>query len=252
MKTLRDIYTIWIRELAKFKADPLHVFMSIVAPLILIFLVGSGLNRLVNIPGSPGNYIGFFGAGLIGILAISTSMQVGVSLMQDRETTLKNILVSPVSRVALLLGKIVGEATQQIFTIIIALFILLILLHVTPWGIFLAIPLVALIVLGFASFGIIIALFFRTIKAYNDFLTFFIGPLIFLSGAFFPLDSYPRGLQITGRLNPLTYGVDALRASLYGTSPIGLREDLLILLPFSLIMFGIAWWMFSKHEISSW
>ncbi len=252
MKTIRDIYTIWQREVAKFRSDPVHVFMSIVAPLVLIFLVGAGLNRMINIPDTPGNYIGFFGAGLIAILAISTSMQVGVSLMQDRETTLKNILISPISRAALLLGKIVGEATQQIFTIVIALFILLLMLHVSPWGIFLAIPVVGIIVLGFASFGVIVALFFKTIKAYNDFLTFFVGPLIFLSGAFFPLSSYPLGLRIVGRLNPLTYGVDILRASLYGTSSIGPLEDLLVLIPFSVIMFGIAWWMFKKHEITSW
>ncbi len=252
MKIVRSIYTIWSRELLKFKADPAHVVISIVAPLVLIFLVGSGLNRIVNIPGSPGNYIGFFGPGLLAVLAISLSMQVGVSLMQDRESTLKNIMVSPISRVSLLIGKILGEATEQILTIVIALLILMVLLEVTPLGIIEVIPVIGLIVMGFASFGVLTALFFKTIKAYNSFLTFFLGPLIFLSGAFFPLDTYPRGLQIIGRLNPLSYGVDAIRAALYNASAYGILTDLAVLIPFSLITFGIAWWMFAKHEVNSW
>lgn len=249
---LIDILTIWRREMQKLVADPAHVVITIVRALIIIFIVGTGLNRIVAVPGIQGNYTGFFGPGLIGVTAIGLSMQVGVSVIRDKNGIIKNILVAPISRAALLIGQILGELTDQIVTLVVALAILLFLIDAPMQGIAMVVPILALIITGFASLGVISALYFKSPKSYSAFVTFIFAPLVFLSGAFFPLETFPYTLRIIGLFNPLTYGVDALRWAIFGQSTLGLPFDMVILLPFAAVFFGTAWWLFENKEIKTW
>lgn len=249
---LRDIVTIWRRELLKFFADPSHVVINLLSPVLIIFLVGTGLNTVVNIPGVGGGYFGFFGPGLIAVAAIGSSMQVGFSLIRDREGAIGNILVAPISRAAILLGKVLAELTEQGVTFLLALFLFLIVNRVPLQGMLITIPIVALIVLGFSSIGIVAASVFYSNKAYNSFLTFVVSPSIFISGAFFPLQDFPKFVQYVGYANPLTYGVDAVRASVFGNTSFGLLVDLTVLVPFAFGSFALALWLFSRREVKLW
>jgi ABC-2 type transport system permease protein len=247
---LSDIYTIWLREVRKLRADPAHVFITIVRALLIIFIVGSGLNRLVGVP-HAGSYTGFFGPGLIAVSAVGLAMQVGVSMIRDRDGTIRNVLVSPISRGALIIGQTLGELTDQIITLGVSLLIVLIALESPVNGLLLAIPIMTLVIIGFASFGIISSLIFSTIKSYSAFITVIFSPLVFLSGAFFPLESFPTWLRVVGLLNPLAYAVDALRAALFGNSTLGLPFDLTVLIPFAALTFVVAWWLLEHREVKT-
>ncbi len=253
MKLLTDIHTIWWREIKKTLADPAHLALMVVRPLLVIFLIGSGLNQLVTIPGSQSGtgYVGFFGSGFIAVAAIALSMQVGISLIRDYDGSVRAMLVSPLSRGAILAGKIIGELSEQVLTLFVALVIVLLILKVPLSGVLLVIPVLALIVVCFASLGIISSLIFRSAKSYSTFATFILGPLVVLSGAFFPLEVLPRGLKIISLINPLTYGVDGMRAALYGTAHWSLAMDLAILSLFAVGLFAGAWWAFGRQEIRS-
>lgn len=253
MKLLIDIYTVWWREVRKTLADPAHIALMIVRPLLVIFLVGSGLNQLVTIPDnqSGDGYIGFFGPGLVAVAAIALSLQVGVSLIRDYDGSVRAMLVSPLSRGAILAGKILGELTEQILTLFVALAIVLLVLHLPVSGVLLVIPVLALTVIGFAGLGIISSLLFRSSKSFSAFSTFVIGPLMFLSGAFFPIDALPKPLKMITLANPLTYGVDGVRAALYGSARWSLQFDLALLGIFAVCFFAIAWWAFGRQEIRS-
>ena len=247
-----DLVTIWRRELLKFFADTSHVIINLISPLLVIFLVGSGLDEVVRIPGAEGGYFGFFGPGLIAVAAIGSSMQVGFSLIRDREGAMGNILVAPVSRVAILLGKVLAELTEQGLTFLLALFLFLIVNQAPLVGMLIVLPITGLIVLGFSSIGILAATLFYSTKAYNSFLTFVVSPLIFLSGAFFPLKDFPPLLQYVGAVNPLTYGVDAVRGAVFGNGTFPLWVDMAILGPFAILAFGLAWWLFNRREVKLW
>jgi len=249
---LRDIVTIWRRELLKFFADPSHVVINLVSPMLIIFLVGSGLDEVVNIPGANGGYFGFFGPGLIAVAAIGSSMQVGFSLIRDREGAIGNVLVAPVSRASVLLGKMLAELTEQGVTFVVALVLFMLVNRAPLSGLLVVLPIIGLLVLGFSSVGILAATLFYSTKAYNSFLTFVVSPLMFLSGAFFPLEDFPPLLQYVGAVNPLTYGVDAVRAAVFSNGTFGLGVDLAVLVPFALGSFGLAWWLFDRREVKLW
>ena len=236
----------------KFAADISRVVINLVSPLLIIFLVGMGIGDLVELPFAGPNFTEFFAAGLIAVAAMGSAIQIGVSLIRDREGAIGNLLVAPISRAALLLGKMLAELTEQGMTFLVALAIFLSSAHVPLLGFLKAIPIVALLVVGFSSFGIIASMVFFSTKAYNSFLTFVISPLIFLSGAFFPLESFPPILRVLSLLNPLTYGVDAIRAAVFGTSTLGMTFDLIVLVPFAAITFGLSWWLFEQREFKLW
>jgi ABC-2 type transport system permease protein len=248
LRLLTDTYTVWRRELVKLLNDPGHLAITIIRPLLLIFLVGKGLDAIVDLPETRGNYIGFVGPGMVAVLAVTASMQVGASLIRDRDGSIKTILIAPISRLALLLGKILGEFTEQLVTLILALLIVVSALGEPVQGILLSLPIIALLIIGFASFGSIAASFFNNTKSYGAF-TAFISPLVYLSGAFFPLESFPVPLRVIGLINPLTYGVDGLRATVIGTSTLGLPFDLVVLIPFAVGMFFLAWWLYEQREV---
>ncbi|MFO0702543.1 MAG: ABC transporter permease [Candidatus Andersenbacteria bacterium] len=249
---LTDITTIWRRELLKFFADPSHVVINLLSPIIIIFLVGLSLNDVVKLPGVGSGYFGFFGPGLIAVAAIGSSMQVGFSLIRDREGAIGNVLVAPITRSSILLGKMLAELTEQGVTFLLALVIFLVANHVALYGALISIPIVGLIVLGFSSIGIVAASIFYSTKAYNSFLTFVVSPLIFVSGAFFPLQDVPSALQYLSMVNPLTYGVDAVRTSVFSAGTFGLPTDLAVLVPFALGSFALALWLFSRREVKLW
>ncbi len=251
MSELRGIYTLWLREVKKFLREKPRLINAFCQPLLWLFIFGTGMRFSAGMPGI--NYQEFIFPGLIIQAMLFTSMFMGVSVIWDREFGfLKEILVSPISRPAVFLGKMFGVSTDVMLQgVIILPFAFLI---GTPMNLFIviqALPIMLLVTFGLVCIGLTFASLMKSFEGFGLIQTFINLPLFFLSGALFPLSNVPVWLQWASYLNPLTYGVDALRTVMMGESWVQLFPmslNLLVLISFDLVMFIIGTAAFSRTE----
>jgi ABC-2 type transport system permease protein len=180
-----------------------------------------------------------------------TSMFAGLSVLWDREFGfLKEIMVAPVSRLSIVLGRIAGGITTSLVQVAIIFTISLIMgfkILSLPM-LLVAFLFMILTSTTFIGLGLIFASNMRDMQGFNIVMSFVIFPLFFLSGALFPLKNFPRLVRIIAYLDPLTFGVDGLRASLIGHSALPLPIDLIILSAFTMTMLALGAYFFEKSE----
>jgi ABC-2 type transport system permease protein len=183
-----------------------------------LVIFGTGVRLQLSIPGL--NYQQYIFPGIIGQTLLFTSMFMGISVLWDREFGfMKEILVAPISRISVFLGKMIGDSTDAVIQgIIVFVFGLLLGIKLNILMFFELLPLMLLITFGLVSIGLTVASFLGSLEGFGTISSFINLPLFFLSGALFPLRGVdiPGWLQIASRLNPLTYGVDALRTIVLG------------------------------------
>jgi ABC-2 type transport system permease protein len=182
-------------------------------------------------------------------------MFMGISVIWDKEFGfMKEILVAPISRFSIFIGKMLGDSTAALLQgIIVFAFGFLIGIPFNPLTLFAVIPLMLLITFGLVSIGVIIASFIGSLENFGAIQTFINLPLFFLSGALFPItgEGVPTWLQFASKLDPLAYGVDALRTVILGstwTPNNPLYINLVIIVMFDLIMIAIGTWAFSRMK----
>ena len=243
----------WLREMKRFLRAKSRVIGTLAMPFFFLIAFGFGMGRGFSFPGMPQmNYLNFLVPGIIGMTMLFNSMFAGISVLWDREFGfLKEILVAPVKRFAIVLGRIAGGITTALIQGILILIISILMGFkiLNPFGIILAIIFMILIGVGFISFGIAIASMIEDTQGFSLIMQFIIFPIFLLSGAFFPVTNFPGWLRPIVLIDPLTYGVDGLRASLIGFSQFPLILDLTILLIFGLLMVALGSWLFNKTEI---
>lgn len=212
-KKLQTLYVIWYREVLIYLRNSLKFFTSIFLPLLILIFFGTGLKTIFPAPVLHYDFVQFFFPGILGlsvsIMAISSTM----SIVWDREFGfLKEILVSPISRSYIALGKILGATTTALLQGT------LILLTMPYLGINFDIPsfiriifVIFLIGYGMAALGIFFASRLKKIESFSILSQIIIAPMAFLSGAFFPLKNVPSWMAMIANYNPLAYSVDALR-----------------------------------------
>ncbi|MEM5834827.1 MAG: ABC transporter permease [Candidatus Aenigmatarchaeota archaeon] len=247
MSELEGIYTIWLREIKRYLRDRARIVSSIVQPLLFLVVLGGGFS-FVRI--SELNYQTFLFPGIVVISLVGVSIASGISVIWDREFGfLKEILVSPISRTSIFAGKALGSCTVALIQGIIILSLSFILgIHVTFYSFLITIALMAVISLGLVSVGLIIASLIETMESFGLIMNFIIFPLIFLSGAFFPIQEAPEWLKFISYLNPLTYGVEAVRFILIGLSSIPFYTSLVVICTFSFTMILLGGVAFSKQK----
>ena len=253
-KNLQVIYVMWLREMKRFLRAKSRVIGSLAMPFFFLLTIGMGFNSGFNLPGAPQgtNYLDFLVPGIIGMAMLFSSMFAGLSVLWDKEFGfLKEIMVAPVSRPVIVLGRIVGGLTtaliQGILIFIISLFLGFKI--VNPFGIISALLFMILIGVGFIGFGVAVASKMEDTQGFSLIMQFIVFPTFLLSGAFFPITNFPDWIRPLAYLDPLTYGVDGLRASLIGFSQFPPILDLSVLLIFSLAMVILGSWFFSKTEV---
>jgi len=223
-----DIYTIWLREMIRYVRSKSRIISSLAMPIIWLGLLGTAIGGMVrDSPSLPSgmNYIQYIAPGIIGMTILFTSIFSGISVIFDREFGfLKEILVAPVSRLSIVLGKAFGGTTTAMIQGMI-MFFLAILLGVNftsefgfGIGFVIAIVFMFLIGLSFVSLGIAFASKIESMEGFQMVMSFLIMPMFFLSGALYPLDTLPDWLKILTYIDPLTYGIDGLRGAIQGTS----------------------------------
>jgi len=235
-----DVYTLWLREMKRFVRARSRIVSSLALPFFWLLFIGVGFGSSLKLPGIQ--YIDFLAPGIIGMIILFTSIFSGISVMWDRQFGfLKEILVAPVSRTSIILGKTVGGATIAVINALIMVAIATALGVTTlSLGIIISLVFMILSALCFVSIGLIIASQMKSMEGFQMIMSFIIMPVFFLSGALFPIENTPQWMQMISHADPLSYGVDGLRGSLIGINVLPLWVDGLALVGFALalILFG--------------
>jgi len=223
-----DIYTIWLREMIRYVRSKSRIITSLAMPIIWLALLGSAIGTMVK--GSSSlplgmSYVQYIAPGIIGMTILFTSIFSGVSIIFDREFGfLKEILVAPVSRLSIVIGKAFGGTTTAMIQGMI-MFFLALLMGVkftsefgSGLGFVMTVIFMFLIGLSFVSLGIAIASKIESMEGFQMIMSFLIMPMFFLSGALYPINTLPEWLKALTYIDPLTYGIDGLRYSIQGSS----------------------------------
>jgi ABC-2 type transport system permease protein len=246
------IYVIWLREMKRFFRAKSRIVSTLFLPFFFLFTMSFGF-RSAEMPGvfRGTDYLNFLVPGIIGMMMLFGSMFIGLSVLWDREFGfLKEIMVAPVKRLTIVLGRISGGVTNNLFQGILILTISLFLgFRITDiFSFLLALIFMILISVGFVGLGIAVASKMEDPQGFSLVMHFFTFPSFLLSGALFPITNFPDWIKSIILINPLTYGVDGLRASLIGSSQFPLFLDLLVILIFDLVMVALSSWLFSRTE----
>jgi ABC-2 type transport system permease protein len=182
-------------------------------------------------------------------------MFMGISVIWDKEFGfMKEILVAPISRFSIFIGKMLGDSTAAMLQgVIVFIFGFLLGIPFNPLTLFIALPVMLLITFGLVSIGLIIASFMGSLENFGAIQTFINLPLFFLSGALFPAtgEGIPGWMQFASKFNPLSYGVDALRTVILGSdwTPLHpLHTNIAVIGIFNLAMIIIGTWAFSRMK----
>ena len=206
------IYVIVAREFKKFVRERSRLVSAIARPLVWLFLVGAGMSRLVP-PVDGVSYMQFIFPGILGMTILFSAMFSSISIIWDKEFGfMKEILVAPVSRLSIVIGKALsGSIISTIQAVIVLLLFPLLGLKLGAADIISAVVICMLVSFSVSAFGIVIATFYESYESFSAIMNFIIMPMFFLSGAMYPVKLLPEALRFAAKLNPLTYGVDALK-----------------------------------------
>ncbi|HXB63526.1 MAG TPA: ABC transporter permease [Solirubrobacteraceae bacterium] len=214
---LRAIRVVWRRELIRFSRDRLRIATSLVQPFLFLFVLGTGLSSLVSASTHGVNFKTFIYPGVLCMAVMFTAMFSAASIVWDREFGfLREMMVAPVRRSSIVLGKCFGGATVAAFQGVIVLAIAG--LVDVPYSLGLMAELFALMVLlafAITAFGMMAAARITQMQSFMALMQMAIMPMFFISGALFSVASLPRWLAILNRLDPLTYAVDPMRRAIF-------------------------------------
>jgi ABC-2 type transport system permease protein len=246
------VYVMWRREMKRFMRAKSRVFGSLVMPLFFMAFLGLGFSRM-SVPGVSRNldYMAFLVPGIIGMTLLFTSTMQGLSVLWDKEFGfLKEIMVAPVSRLSLVLGRIAGGITTALIQSLIILCLSFGMgFRITGVGAFLlAFVFMLLIGFTFIGMGLIFASKMKDMQGFSIVMNFIIFPLFFLSGALYPLANLPPVVRGLSYIDPLTFGIDGLRGALIKVSSLPIALDLLIMIGFSLVMTVLGAYFFETSE----
>jgi ABC-2 type transport system permease protein len=266
---LRAIKIVWRRELIRFRADRLRMVTSLVQPLLFLFVLGAGLQQLSRAGTHGVELKTFIYPGILCIAVMFTAMFSAASIVWDREFGfLREMMVAPVRRSSIVIGKCLGGATVAGFQGVIVI-CLAGLVHV-PYAPLLIIEIFVLqLLLAFAitAFGVMIAVRIKQMQSFMGVMQMVVMPMFFISGALFPVAGLPGWLTVLNRLDPLTYAVDPMRRIVFShlsISPAARHAldpgvtwwgwhvptvlEAGVIVALGLAMLGIAIWEFSATE----
>jgi ABC-2 type transport system permease protein len=266
---LRAVKIVWRRELIRFAGDRMRMFTSLIQPLLFLFVLGSGLQTLSAASTDGVDLKTFMFPGVLLITLVFSAMFSAASIAWDREFGfLREMMVAPVRRSSIIVGKSLGGAT--IAALQGAIVLALAGLVDVPYDLVLLLGLFGLMLLlafTITAFGVLVAIRVKQIQTFTVVMQTLMMPMYFLSGALYPVTGLPTWLEVLNRLNPLTYAVDPMRRLVFnhldasdaarqtldpGVTwwgwhvPAGVEAGIVLLL--GLAMLAIAIWQFNRTE----
>lgn len=247
---MNAIYILWIRQLKKYWRSKPRIIGSLGQPVLFLLVFGFGFGSIFQKAGG-GSYIQFLVPGIVAMAVVFTAIFGGIELIWDRQFGfLKETMVAPVSRFSIMLGRTFGGATVSVIQGI-AVLIISFLVGFKMSNLLMIIPAIVFMFLTaflFTALGTAIASKLTDMQAFPIIMNFLVMPLFFLSGSIFPLTTAPKAMQILGKIDPLTYGIDGLRYVFIGTSTFNHWIDLIVLIGVSLLFLLIGKYLFEKME----
>ena len=269
--TLRGIYIVWYRDLLRYWRDRVRAVVGLAQPLLFLIVFGAGLGSSLGGAFSENTtggltYAQFIFPGVVGMAVLFSAIFGAVSIVWDREFGfLKEILVAPIDRSAVAIGKALGGATQAMIQGLVLLILAPIIGVTLDLGtILLLIPFLFILAFALSAMGVALASRMTSMQGFQIMMNFLMMPLFFLSGSLFPLTGVPDWMAVLSRLDPVTYGMDPIRrivlgatlppeavdslgVTLFGTVlPIGVEA--LILLGFGFVMLGLGVVNFRRRD----
>jgi ABC-2 type transport system permease protein len=250
---LLPAFTLWWRELVRFYRQRSRVIGVIASPLVFWLVIGSGFGTSFRSGNTPGQqpYLNYLYPGALIMIVLFTSIFTMMSVIEDRkEGFLLSVMVAPVPRSAIVLGKVLGGTTlAAVQGFLFLVFAPLVGVHFGFVMFLLVVLTIFLVSFALTALGFAIAWPMDSTSAFHAIINLFLIPLWLLSGSMFPLSGASRWIRILMWINPLTYGVEALRNLLYPEAPaqFTLQSSMATLILFSLFMFGLAFFMISRR-----
>jgi ABC-2 type transport system permease protein len=237
------LYALWLREFKVFIREKSRLVASTFTPILWLFVIGSGLGA-ANPSTIPGvDYQLFIFPGIVAMSIIFSSVFFGSYIIWDRKFDfLKSVMVAPVSRASVFVGKTLGGMTTSLIQASILLAVgAAIGVPFTPISILQSVAVILLMSFGLTSLGLALGSYMYSLEGFQMIVSFVVFPLFFLSGALFPLDDLPGWLRILTAADPATYGVNALRNAMLGTGSTSFGLDMAILTAYTAALgaFGI-------------
>ncbi len=250
---MQAIYIIWLRQLKRYIRSKSRVVGSLGQPLLFLVALGFGLGPVFQRAGG-GNYLDFLAPGIIAMGILFTALFSGIEIIWDRQFGfLKEMMVAPISRLQIMIGRTLGGATVAIIQGIIIFFLAFLVgfrpEHLTFGTFLLALVFMFLIAVLFTALGTAIASPLDDMQGFQLIMNFVVMPLFFLSGALFPVAGLPSGIALVVKIDPLSYGVDGLRHALTGVAQFGFGTDLIVLLIITGLLLTLGSYLFSKIQI---
>ncbi|MDA1189931.1 MAG: ABC transporter permease [Chloroflexi bacterium] len=265
---VRGVWVVAYREFLRLLRDRARFVSAFAMPLLFLVIFGAGFNRSVGPLSEDVDYIKFVYPGLIAQTVFMVSMFAGLSVVWDREFGfLRELLIAPISRSSIVFGKILGAAGIAVFQGLL----MLVLAPVVgvPLSVLTVLKLAVLLIVlsvSLSSIGMALASRLRTQQGFQIFIQIFMFPAVFISGVLFPVNDVPRWLEVVSKVNPLTYGVDAVRQVFLTSQTVTVASgeppilgivffshtttvfiDIAVLGLFGAAMFFIALWMFNRQ-----
>jgi len=242
---------LWLREMRRFLRMRSRLVGTLVMPILLFLYLGMGLNRVI-VGGLEGTaYDTYVLPGILAMSLLLSSTFAGISVLWDREFGfLREIMVAPVSRLSIVLGRIAGGVTTTLIqaAIITAAGVATGFRFASARLLPVGLAVLVLASIGFIALGLVFASRLRDTQGFNMVMSFVIFPLLLLSGALFPLATAPAALRLLSLLDPLTYTVDGLHACLLGRSALPLALDLGVVAAFATVTVLAGTALFQRTE----
>ncbi len=257
---LRAVYVIWYREMLRLRRDRVRLIGQLVSPLLFLVVFGVGLTRAMGMFAGGTNFTQFLFPGLLGMTVLLSAFTSGVSVVWEREIGfLKEVLVAPVSRASIVIGKTLGGATLALTQGALMLALAPLLgIRLSPGLVLGLLPLMFLLAGSLGAMGVLLASRMRTMEGFFVINQMVVMPMVFLSGVFFPVGrELPAWLGVVVRINPVAYGVDSVRQLMLGGTtpaltlfghPMTIWQDAGVVALFGLLMVGLAIRAFNRAE----
>jgi ABC-2 type transport system permease protein len=239
------VATLWRRELVRFFRDRGRVVGALGTPLVFWLLIGSGFDRVFRAPGDPdGGYLAYFFPGIVVLIVLFTAIFSTFSVIEDRQLGfLQGVLVAPVARTSIVLGKVLGGATLAVVQALA--FIALaptVGIPLTVGRVAAAAGILALVAVALTAFGFALAWRRASVQGFHSIMNLLLMPMWLLSGGVFPVETAPGWLRVCMLANPLTYGVSALRSVLEPASAGGAFPSMGVALGVTILFLFVCLW----------
>ncbi|HEX9934531.1 MAG TPA: ABC transporter permease [bacterium] len=247
------VYMLWLREMKRTWRAKSRMVGALMMPVFFLVFLGSGFRRVAmpNIPDGVG-YVSFLIPGTIGMSLLFSSMFGGLQVLWDKQFGfLKEIMVMPVSRLSIVLGRMAGGTTVSLLQGFAILFLSMLFGFRVKGaaGLLVASGFMVLIAFTFIALGLAFASRMKDMHGFQIVMNFVVFPIFFLSGALYPVQGLPAWLKPLAYADPLTYGVDGLRGSLIGVSARPVALDLTVLTLFCALFVSLGSWLFETSDV---